>query len=44
MFNLCVYGDPVGDPYLHGYGYRANPYPPVNIIDPTEFFLSWVWV
>jgi hypothetical protein len=42
MFNLCVYGDPVGDPYPHGYGYgygyRANPYPPVNIIDPTDFF------
>jgi hypothetical protein len=38
MFNLCVYGNPVGDPYSHGYGYRANPYPPVNIADPTDFF------
>jgi hypothetical protein len=32
-------GDPMGDPYPHGYGYGINPYPPVYMGDPAELFL-----
>jgi hypothetical protein len=30
-------GDPMGDPYPHGYG--VNPYPPVYMGNPVKLFL-----
>jgi hypothetical protein len=32
-------GDPMGDPYPHGYEYEVNPYPSVYMGDPMGLFL-----
>jgi hypothetical protein len=32
-------GDPMGDPYPHGYAMGVNPYPPVYMGDLMRLFL-----